>query len=161
MRFYCVAPSKRLYEIMVLVYCRMGFPETAHCFVDEAERKGILFDDNSIHVSIIEAYGVVKLWQKAESLVGGLRMRRSVDRKVWNALIHAYAASGCYERARATFNMLMRDCPAPTLESINGLLQALITDGRLDELYVVIEELQDMGFKISLMLLLNLEMYLK
>ncbi|KAF8044385.1 hypothetical protein BT93_A2394 [Corymbia citriodora subsp. variegata] len=149
MRFYCVAPSKRLYEIMALIYCRMGFPETAHCFVDEAERKGILFDDNSIYVSIIEAYGVVKLWQKAESLVGVLRMRRSVDRKVWNALIHAYAASGCYDRARAIFNTLMRDGPAPTLESINGLLQALITDGRLDELYMVIEELQDMGFKIS------------
>ncbi|KAK3447428.1 hypothetical protein EUGRSUZ_A02953 [Eucalyptus grandis] len=149
MRFYCVAPSKRLYEIMVLIYCRMGFPETAHCFVDEAERKGILFDDNSIYVSIIEAYGVVKLCQKAESLVGGLRMRHSVDRKVWNALIHAYAANGCYEHARAIFNTLMRDGPAPTMESINGLLQALITGGRLDELYKLIEELQDMGFKIS------------
>ena len=65
------------------------------------------------------------LWQKSESLVGNLRQKcTTVDRKVWNALIQAYAASGCYERARAIFNIMMRDGPSPTIDSINGLLRA-------------------------------------
>ncbi|XP_031390753.1 pentatricopeptide repeat-containing protein At3g18110, chloroplastic [Punica granatum] len=149
MRFYGVEPSKHLYQKMVHIYCEMGFPETAHYLVDEAEAKGISFDDGSIYATVIEEYGRLKLWQKAESLVGSLRQRVSVDRKVWNELIQAYAESGCYERARAVFNTMMRDGPSPSVESINGLLQALITDRRLDELYVIIEELQDMGFKVS------------
>ncbi|XP_044499798.1 pentatricopeptide repeat-containing protein At3g18110, chloroplastic-like [Mangifera indica] len=150
MRFYSVESSECLYRSMVLVYCKMGFPETAHSIIDHAEKKSILFDDFSIFVDIIEAYGSLKLWQKAESLVGSLRQRyETIDRKVWNALIQAYAASGCYERARAVFNTMMRDGPSPTVESVNGLLQALIVDGRLNELNVVIQELQDMDFKIS------------
>ncbi|XP_044478117.1 pentatricopeptide repeat-containing protein At3g18110, chloroplastic-like [Mangifera indica] len=150
MSFYSVEPSESLYRSMVLVYCKMGFPETAHSFIDHAEKRGILFYDFSIYVDIIEAYGSLKLWQKAEGLVGSLRQRyETIDRKVWNALIQAYAASGCYERARAVFNMMMRDGPSPTVDSVNGLLQALIVDGRLNELYVVIQELQDMDFKIS------------
>ncbi|RVW41760.1 Pentatricopeptide repeat-containing protein, chloroplastic [Vitis vinifera] len=149
MRFYGVEPSDHLYRSMVVTYCKMGFPETAHYLIDQAEEKGLLFDDVSIHTGVIEAYGKLKLWQKAESLVGSLRQKCTmVDRKVWNALIHAYAASGCYERARAIFNTMMRDGPSPTVDSVNGLMQALIVDGRLDELYVVIQELQDMGFKI-------------
>uniref|UniRef100_A0A2N9G227 PROP1-like PPR domain-containing protein n=1 Tax=Fagus sylvatica TaxID=28930 RepID=A0A2N9G227_FAGSY len=150
MRFFGVEPSENLYERMVLIYCKMGLPETAHHLVDQAEMKGILFDNVSIYVDVIEAYGKLKLWQKSESLVGNLRQKRTtVDRKIWNALIQAYAASGCYERARAIFNTMMRDGPSPTVESINGLLRALIVDGRLNELYVVIQELQDIGFKIS------------
>lgn len=150
MRFYGVEPSAHLYQCMVRVYCKIGFPETAHSLLDQAEMKGILFDDISVYVSTIDAYGKLKLWQKAESLVGNLRKRcTTVDRKVWNALIQAYSASGCYERARAIFNTMMRNGPSPTVDSINGLLQALIVDGRLNELYVVIEELQDMGLKIS------------
>lgn len=150
MRFNGVKPSDSLYQRMVLLYCEMCFPETAHYLIDLAEIEGIPFDNISIHVAIIETYGNLKLWQKAESLVGNLRQRcMTVDRKVWNALIQAYAASGCYERARAVFNTMMRDGPSPTVDSINGLLQALIVDGRLEELYVVIQELQDLGFKIS------------
>ncbi|KAI4383029.1 hypothetical protein MLD38_008911 [Melastoma candidum] len=149
MRFYGIETSKRLYESMIVVYCRMGFPETAHSIVDQADVKGIVFGHSSPYITVIEAYGAVKQWQKAESLVGCLRQRCTVDRTVWNALIQAYAANGCYERARAVFNTMMRDGPAPTVESINGLLQALITGARLEELYVVIHELQDMGFKIS------------
>ncbi|XP_024927280.1 pentatricopeptide repeat-containing protein At3g18110, chloroplastic [Ziziphus jujuba] len=150
MRFFGVEPSKHLYVTMALIYCKMGFPETAHHLLDLADMKGIQFDNISVYVDVVEAYGKLKLWQKAESLVGSLRQRYiKVDRKVWNALMQAYAASGCYERARAIFNTMMRDGPSPTVESVNSLLQALITDGRLDELYVVIQELQDMGFKIS------------
>lgn len=149
MRFYGIESTKHLYQKMVHVYCKLGFPETAHYLVDEAGARGISFDDSSIFVTVIEEYGRLKLWQGAESMVGSLRQRFTVDRSVWNALIEAYAASGCYERARAVFNTMMRDGPSPSVESINGLLQALITDGRLDELYVVIEELQDMGFKVS------------
>ncbi|PQM40389.1 pentatricopeptide repeat-containing protein [Prunus yedoensis var. nudiflora] len=150
MRLYGVEPSEHLYQIMVLIYCKMGFPETAHLLIDQAEMKGILFDNVNIYVNVIEVYGKLKLWQKAESLVGSLRQRcKAVDRKVWNALIQAYAASGCYERARVIFNTMMRDGPSPTIDSVNGLLQALIADGRLNELYVLIKELQDMGLKIS------------
>ena len=150
MRFYGVEPSNNLYQGMVRTYSKMGFPETAYYLIEQAEEKGLLFDDASIYSSVIEAYGRLKLWQKAESLVGSLRQKSTmVDRKVWNALIHAYAASGCYERSRAIFNTIMRDGPSPTVDSINGLMQALIVNGRLDELYVVIQELQDMGFKIS------------
>ncbi|CAL9001273.1 unnamed protein product [Prunus brigantina] len=150
MRLYGVEPSEHLYQIMVLIYCKMGFPETAHLLIDQAEMKGILFDNVNIYVNVIEVYGKLKLWQKAESLVGSLRQRcKAVDRKVWNALIQAYAASGCYERARVIFNTMMRDGPSPTIDSVNGLLQALIADGRLNELYVLIQELQDMGLKIS------------
>ncbi|KAK9993925.1 hypothetical protein SO802_023628 [Lithocarpus litseifolius] len=150
MRFFGVEPSENLYQIMVLIYCKMGFPETAHHLIDQAEMKGILFENVSMYVDVIDAYGKLKLWQKSESLVGNLRQKcTTVDRKVWNALIQAYAASGCYERARAIFNTMMRDGPSPTVDSINGLLRALVVDGRLKELYVVIQELQDIGFKIS------------
>ncbi|KAL6193813.1 hypothetical protein ACLB2K_034897 [Fragaria x ananassa] len=150
MRFYGIEPSEHLYQIMVRIYCNMGFPETAHHLIEQAAMKGILFDNISICVDVIEVYGKLKLWQKAESLVGSLKQRcKTVDRKVWNALIQAYAASGCYERARVIFNTMTRDGPSPTVESVNGLLQALIVDGRLDEIYVLIQELQDMGFKIS------------
>ncbi|GLU00982.1 hypothetical protein SLE2022_183120 [Rubroshorea leprosula] len=150
MRFYGVEPSESFLQAMVMVYCKMGFPETAYHLIILAERKGVLFDKCTIYVDVIEAYGRLKLWQKAESMVGNIRQRHaSVDRKVWNALIQAYAVSGCYERARAVFNTMMRDGPSPTMDSINGLLQALIIGGRLNELYVVIQELQDMGFQIS------------
>ncbi|KAK4572418.1 hypothetical protein RGQ29_030743 [Quercus rubra] len=150
MRFFGVEPSENLYQIMVLIYCKMGFPETAHHLIDQAEMKGILFENVSMYVDVIDAYGKLKLWQKSESLVGNLRQKcTTVDRKVWNALIQAYAAGGCYERARAIFNTMMRDGPSPTVDSINGLLRALVVDGRLKELYVVIQELQDIGFKIS------------
>ncbi|WCJ27925.1 Pentatricopeptide repeat (PPR) superfamily protein [Euphorbia peplus] len=151
MRSNGLKPSGLLYSSMVLIYCKMGFPETAHFLIDFAEMEGLPVDNISLGITVIETYGKLKLWQKAESLVGNLRQRytTNLDRKVWNALIHAYAASGCYERARAVFNSMMRDGPSPTVESINGLLQALIIDKRLEELYVVIQELQDIGFKIS------------
>ncbi|KAH1157041.1 hypothetical protein GYH30_029705 [Glycine max] len=151
MRFNGVESSECLYQGMVSVYCRMDLPETAHHLLYHAEKNGIILDnDISVYIDIVETYGKLKIWQKAESLVGSLRQRCSkMDRKVWNALIHAYAFSGCYERARAIFNTMMRDGPSPTVDSVNGLLQALIVDRRLNELYVVIQELQDMGLKIS------------
>ncbi|MCL7049851.1 hypothetical protein MKW94_021255 [Papaver nudicaule] len=150
MKYYGVEPSQNLYQSLVHLYCHMGFPETAHHLVDQAESLGIIFDDLSMYVELIETYGELKLCQRAESLVGRLRLNKSsVDRRIWNALIHAYATNGLYEQARAVFSTMMRDGPSPTVESINGLMQALIVDGRLDELYVVIQELQDMGFRIS------------
>ncbi|XP_058206345.1 pentatricopeptide repeat-containing protein At3g18110, chloroplastic [Rhododendron vialii] len=150
MRFNGVETSQNLCESMVLMYCKMGFPETAHHLIDQAEEKGSQSRTVSLYVWLIEAYGKLKVLEKAESLVGILRQRFGVvDRKAWNALIKAYAASGCYEKARAAFNTMMRDGPSPSVETINGLFQALIVDGRLDELYVVIQELQDMGFQIS------------
>ncbi|PIA53245.1 hypothetical protein AQUCO_00900075v1 [Aquilegia coerulea] len=159
MKFYGIESSKDLYHCLVRIYCNLGFPETAHHLVDQAESSDLLLNDFSVYVNIIEAYGDLKQWQRAESLVGILRLRYStVDRKVWNALINAYAASGRYEQARAVFNTMIRDGPPPTVESINGLMQALIVDERLDELYVVIQDLQDMGFKISkstILLMLN------
>lgn len=159
MRFKGVEISQNLCESMVLMYCKMGFPETAHHLIDQAEAKGSQSWNVSLYVSLIEAYGKVEVLEKAESLVGILRQRFSiVDRKAWNALIEAYAACGCYEKARAAFNTMMRDGPSPSVETINGLFQALIVDGRLNELYVLIQELQDMGFQISkssILLMLN------
>ncbi|CAA2968079.1 pentatricopeptide repeat-containing At3g18110, chloroplastic [Olea europaea subsp. europaea] len=150
MSFCGVEPSKNIYQIMASIYCRMDFPETAQHLVDCAEIKGIPVCDISICTDLIETYGKLKQLEKAESVVGRLRQKSSVvDRKAWNALIKAYAASGCYEKARAAFNTMMRDSPSPTVDTINCLLQALITDGRLNELYVAIQDLQDMGFKIS------------
>lgn len=150
MAFIGMEPSRDVYRSMVIIYCKMGFPETAQYLVDQAEAKGIIADDISVYVGLIEAYGKLHLLEKAESLVGSLRQRCNVlDRKAWNALINAYAGKGYYEKARAAFNTMMRDGPSPTVDSINGLMQALIVDGRLNELYVVIQELQDMGFKIS------------
>ncbi|KAJ4950326.1 hypothetical protein NE237_027158 [Protea cynaroides] len=150
MKFCGVEPSHKIFRSLVTIYCKLGFPETAHYLVDLAESLGFFFDDFSVYVGLIEAYGKLKLLKRAESLVGRLRLKHSmVNRNVWNALIHAYAANGAYEQARAIFNIMMRDGPSPTVDSINGLLQALVTDGRLDELYVVIQELQDMDFKIS------------
>lgn len=150
MIFYGVKTSKNLYQVMMLMHCKTGYPEIAHYLLERAELEEVVIDDISIYVKIIDAYGELKLWQKAESLVGNLRLKlTTIDRKIWNALIQAYAKSGCYERARAVFNNMMRDGPSPTVNSINGLLQALIVDNRLKELYVVVQELQDMGFKIS------------
>ncbi|XP_057971713.1 pentatricopeptide repeat-containing protein At3g18110, chloroplastic isoform X2 [Malania oleifera] len=150
MRFYGMVPSQNIFHCMVPIYCKMGFPETAHCVLNQAEERGISVDNISLYVLLIEAYGKLKLWEKAEGLASNIRQRyMAVDRKIWTALMHAYATSGCYERARAVFNTMMRDGPYPTVDSINSLLQALINDGRLDELYVVVQELQDMGFKMS------------
>ncbi|EOA29728.1 hypothetical protein CARUB_v10012815mg [Capsella rubella] len=142
--------SESVYKSMVVVYCKLGFPETAHQVVNQAETKGFHFACSPMYTDMIEAYGKLKLWQKAESVVGNLRQSgRTPDLKTWNSLMSAYAECGCYERARAIFNTMMRDGPPPTVESINILLHALCVDGRLEELYVVVEELQDMGFKIS------------
>ncbi|KAH0451512.1 hypothetical protein IEQ34_018811 [Dendrobium chrysotoxum] len=149
MKFLGLEPTESIYRSLITVYCKMGFPETAHQLLDKAKLSGIIFNDLSIHVNLIETYGKLKLWQRAESLVGKLRLCSPVDRKVWNALIYAYAESGRYEQARSIFNMMMKNGPGPSVESVNGLMQALIVDGRLDELYVVIQELQDMDFKIS------------
>ncbi|KAK4837985.1 hypothetical protein QYF36_010123 [Acer negundo] len=145
-RFGFFSNSKMMYESLIHS-CEENerFAEAsqrAHFIADQAENKGIVFGDFLVYVDIIEPYGRLKLWQKAESFVGNLKQRcETVDRKIWNALIQAYAASGCYERARAVFNTMMRDGPSPTVD--------LIVDRRLDELYVVIQELQDMDFKIS------------
>lgn len=150
MRLYGVEPSESVIQAMVMVYCKMGFPETAEHLIILAELTGILFNNCYIYVDVVEAYGKLKLWQKAQSMVENLRQTYpNLDRKVWNALIQAHAASGSYERARAVFNTMMKDGPYPTVDSMNGLLQALITDKRMNEIFVVIEELQDMGFKIS------------
>ncbi|XP_071713833.1 pentatricopeptide repeat-containing protein At3g18110, chloroplastic-like [Rutidosis leptorrhynchoides] len=141
------------------MYCKTGFPETAHDLVNRAESNGVPIDEISVYVDLIESYGKSNLLEKAESIVGNLRQRFPVvDRKAWNALIQAYASKGQYEKARAGFNTMMRDGPTPSVESVNGLMQALIVDKRLNELYVVVQELQDMGFKISknsIVLMLN------
>lgn len=149
MKFYGLNPCQNIYRRIIMIYCKIGFPETAHCLLDEAEKKGFSFDDLSPHVALIEAYGKLKLLQRAESVLGKLRLQNIVERKLWNALIYAYAESGCYEQARAAFNTMLKDGSYPSVDSVNGLLQALITDGRLSEMYVVVEELQDMDFKIS------------
>ncbi|CAN8258935.1 unnamed protein product [Cochlearia groenlandica] len=150
MRLSGCEASESVYKSMVVVYCKLGFPETAHEVVNQAETKGFHFACSPIYTDIIEAYGKLKLWQKSESVVGNLRQNgRTPDLKTWNSLMAAYAECGCYERARAIFNTMMRDGPSPTVESINILLHALCVDERLEELYVVVEELQDMGFKIS------------
>ncbi|KAG9452917.1 hypothetical protein H6P81_005821 [Aristolochia fimbriata] len=149
MKFYAVEPCMDVYQCAVITYCKLGFPETGQQWLDQAERNGIVFTDQFLYVSLLEAYGKLKLVQRAEALVGRLRLHSQVDRKVWNALIDAYAANGLYEQARAIFNTMAKNGPSPTVDSMNGLLQALIVDKRLDELYVVVDELQDMGFKIS------------
>ncbi|KAK8941881.1 Pentatricopeptide repeat-containing protein [Platanthera guangdongensis] len=149
MRFLGLELTENIYRSLISVYCKMGFPETAHELLDRAKLSGTLSGDLSIHVNLIETYGKLKLWRRAESLVGKLRLHSSVDRKVWNALIHAYAESGLYEQARAIFNLMLKNGPEPSVESVNGLMHALIVDGRLNELYVVIQELQDLDFRIS------------
>ncbi|KAH6811568.1 Pentatricopeptide repeat superfamily protein [Perilla frutescens var. frutescens] len=150
MKFYGIEPSAKVYQTMALSYCKIDLPETAHRLYEQAEIKGLPLHDTSLCTALVEAYGKLKQLEKAESVVGRLRQKGKVlDRKVWNALLHAYASSGCYEKARAAFNTMMRDGPSPTVDTMNFLLQALIVEERLDELYVVIQDLQDMGFKIS------------
>ncbi|CAA0824738.1 Pentatricopeptide repeat-containing protein -chloroplastic [Striga hermonthica] len=150
MKFHGIELSADIYQTMILIYCKLEFPETAHNLYKKAEVKGFPLQDSLICTSLVEAYGKAKQLEKAESVVGSLRQRHNVlDRKVWNSLIQSYAANGCYEKARAAFSTMMRDGPSPSVDTMNGLLQALIVDGRLDELYVVIQDLQDMGFKIS------------
>ncbi|PIN03453.1 hypothetical protein CDL12_24019 [Handroanthus impetiginosus] len=150
MKFHGIEHSADMYQTMALAYCKMDLPETAQHLVDQAVAKSLPLHDTSICAGLVEAYGKVKQLKKAESVVGTLRQRcQIVNRKVWNSLIQAYAANGCYEKARAAFDMMMRDGPSPTVDTMNYLLQALIVDGRLDELYVVVQDLQDMGFKIS------------
>nr|CAB3469881.1 unnamed protein product [Digitaria exilis] len=149
MQFIGIEASKNIYESMISTYCKLGFPETAHRLMDDALQSGIQLSVLSSRVLIIEAYGKMKLWQQAEILVKGLRQTSGIDRRIWNALIYAYAESGLYEQARAVFDNMIKTGPLPTVDSINGMMRALIVDGRLDELYVVVQELQDMDFKIS------------
>lgn len=150
MRFCGMEPSPDICHVMAAAYCRLGFPETGQCLVDQADASGYVSQDMAIYASLIKAYGELKLLEKAEDIVRSLRQRFGIlERKAWNALISAYAACGCYEKARAAFNTMMKDGPSPTMDSVNGLLHALVVDGRLDELYLVIQELQDMSFKIG------------
>uniref|UniRef100_A0ACD5XY28 Uncharacterized protein n=1 Tax=Avena sativa TaxID=4498 RepID=A0ACD5XY28_AVESA len=149
MQFVGIEPSQKIYESMISTYCKLGFPETAHQLMDEAVQSGIWINTLSSRVTIIEAYGKTRLWQHAENFVKGLKEESGVDRRIWNALIHAYAESGLYEYARAVFDIMIKKGPQPTVDSVNGMMRALIIDGRLDELYVIVQELQDMGFKIS------------
>ncbi|KAK4734832.1 hypothetical protein R3W88_009093 [Solanum pinnatisectum] len=150
MRAKGVKPSQDICGIIIVIYCKMGFPETAHYLIDQVEANGMLLGDISFHVSLIEAYGKLKIVEKAESVVATIEHRYDVvGRTAYNALIQAYALSGFYEKARSVFNTMMRNGPSPTVDTINNLMQALIVDGRLNELYVLIQELQDMGFKIS------------
>ncbi|TVU12202.1 hypothetical protein EJB05_45835, partial [Eragrostis curvula] len=149
MQLVGIKASRKVYDSVISAYCKLGFPETAHVLMDHALQSGISLNVLSSRLNIIEAYGKIKLWQKAESLVKGLRQVSGIDRRIWNALIFAYAESGLYEQARAVFDNMMKTGPPPTVESVNGMMRALIVDGRLDELYVVVQELQDMDFKIS------------
>ncbi|XP_062233384.1 pentatricopeptide repeat-containing protein At3g18110, chloroplastic isoform X2 [Phragmites australis] len=149
MQFIGIKASKKIYESLISTYCKLGFPETAHRLMDDALQSGISLNVLSSRVTIIEAYGKIKLWQQAESFVKGLRQASGIDRRIWNALIYAYAESGLYEHARAVFDNMMKTGPLPTVDSVNGMMRALIVDGRLDELYMVVQELQDMDFKIS------------
>ncbi|GJN29377.1 hypothetical protein PR202_gb17600 [Eleusine coracana subsp. coracana] len=149
MQLIGVKPSRKIYESVISAYCKLGFPETAHMLMDDALAYGVSLNILSSRVIIIEAYGKMKLWQKAESFVKGLRQASGIDRRIWNALIFAYAESGLYEKARAVFDNMMKTGLLPTVESINGMMRALIVDDRLDELYVVVQQLQDMDFKIS------------
>ncbi|CAN6164746.1 unnamed protein product [Urochloa humidicola] len=149
MQFIGIKASKSVYESMISTYCKLGFPEIAHRLMDDALQSGIPLNILCSRVLIIEAYGKIKLWQQAEILVKGLRQASGIDRRIWNALIHAYAESGLYEQARSVFDNMIKAGPLPTVDSINGMMRALIVDGRLDELYVVVQELQDMDFKIS------------
>ncbi|VFQ60165.1 unnamed protein product [Cuscuta campestris] len=150
MRASGLQPSRDVYRTMATIYLTMGFPETGHYLVNQAEMQGIPLDDVSIYVCLINAYGELKLLEKAEDIMGTLRQRFNVvDRTAWNALIQAYALSGFYEKARAAFNTMMRDGPSPTVDTINSLLDALIIGGRLNELCIVMQEIKDMGFKVS------------
>ncbi|EPS68102.1 hypothetical protein M569_06665 [Genlisea aurea] len=150
MQFRGVEPSAEVYKTMALVYCKLGLPETAMHMVDQAEVKRIPISDTSIFSSLVEAFGKLKAFGKAESFIGRLRKKsRILNLNIWNSLLQAYAENGCYEKARAAFGTMMRDGPLPSVDSINCLLKALIVDRRLDELYVAVEDLQDMGFKIS------------
>ncbi|KAG6499315.1 pentatricopeptide repeat-containing protein At3g18110, chloroplastic-like [Zingiber officinale] len=149
MKVIGLEPSQDIYKSMISTYCKLGFPETAHNVFDHAARAGILLPDTSVYVTLIETYGKLKLWQKAESFARELRLQCKIDRNVWNALINAYAESGLYEQARAIFDMMMKNGPSPNVDSINGLMRSLVVDDRLNELFVVVEDLQDLNFKIS------------
>uniref|UniRef100_A0A0E0DYB7 Pentatricopeptide repeat-containing protein-mitochondrial domain-containing protein n=1 Tax=Oryza meridionalis TaxID=40149 RepID=A0A0E0DYB7_9ORYZ len=149
MQFLGIVPSQKIYQSIIYTYCRLGFPETAYQLMDDAVQSDISLNILSCRVAMIEAYGKLKLWQQAENFVKGLKQESGVDRRIWNALIHAYAESGLYEHARAIFDIMIKKGPLPTVESVNGMMRALIVDGRLDELYVVVQELQDLDIKIS------------
>lgn len=149
MQFLGIVPSQKIYQSIIYTCCRLGFPETAYQLMDDAARSDISLNILSCRVAMIEAYGKLKLWQQAENFVKGLKQESGVDRRIWNALIHAYAESGLYEHARAIFDIMIKKGPLPTVESVNGMMRALIVDGRLDELYVVVQELQDLDIKIS------------
>ncbi|KAI4965684.1 hypothetical protein ZWY2020_051139 [Hordeum vulgare] len=129
-------------EGLSLLQCIRGM-SSSHNLISECsimllcKNQKIVAALQSTTVAIIEAYGRTKLWQHAEKIyVKGLNQDAGVDRRIWNALIHAYAESGLYEQARAVFDIMIKG-------------PSLIIDGRLDELFVVVQELQDMGFKIS------------
>nr|KYP52671.1 hypothetical protein KK1_025413 [Cajanus cajan] len=73
-------------------------------------------------------------------------MRRSgikADRLAYSVMLDFFLRYNEMRKAMGLYHEMIRE------DSINGLLQALIVDRRLNELYVVIQELQDMGFKIS------------
>ncbi|WOK96374.1 pentatricopeptide repeat-containing protein [Canna indica] len=149
MKFFGLEPSKSIYKSIISIYCKLGFPETAENVVDQAAKAGISFHDTSILISLIDAYGKLKLWKRAENFVGKLKLQGIIDQNIWNSLINAYAESGLYEQARAVFNMMIKNGPSPSVDSINGLMRSLVVDGRLDELFVVVDELQDLNFKIN------------
>lgn len=159
LQFYGVEPTFHCYRSAAMIYCKLGFPETAEYLIGCIFKSGAILQDFSIHVALIEAYAKQKMWQRAETVFGQLRfLSLPLDGKVWNALIYAYAESGCYEQARAAFDEMLRVGLSPTTQTINGLMQAFINAERLDHLQDLVEEMQQMGFRISkstVLLMLN------
>lgn len=159
LQFYGVQPTFNCYRSAAMVYCKMGFPETAEYLIGCSLKSGASLQDFSIYVALIEAYAKQKMWQRAEGIFGQLRLLNlPLDGKVWNALIYAYAENGCHEQARAAFDEMLRVGLSPTAETVNGLMQALINADKLDHLQVLVEEMQQMGFRISkstVLLMLN------
>ncbi|KAL8253215.1 hypothetical protein R6Q59_036908 [Mikania micrantha] len=75
MMFNGVEISKLLYINVASMYCKMGFPETAHDLINRAELNGLSIDEISVYVDLIESYGKSNILEKAESVVGNLQVK--------------------------------------------------------------------------------------
>lgn len=149
-RFYGLQMTYHICRSMAMTYCKMGFPETADYLLGCSLKSGMILEDYSVYVAVIEAYGKQNMWQNAEEICGQLQLSNlPINAKVYNALICAYAQSGQHKQARIAFDQMLKNGLSPTVDTINGLMQALINGERLEHLQILVEELQQIGFKIS------------
>ncbi|MCO5557627.1 hypothetical protein L7F22_011194 [Adiantum nelumboides] len=102
------------------------------------------------YISLIEAYGKQRLWERAEDTFREMQaVGYMPSLKAWNTLISAYALCGEYDNARFAVAEMIADGKTPTERTCTALLQALVNAERTKEICNVLQEMRQYGVSPS------------